>query len=258
MLSRFLGGAAAAVFMLLVAWVVTGCSHKEVNPDDPDAVFADAEEAFQEEKYLLALEKYRDVKNRFPYSARAADAEMRIADTLYSQESYLEAASAYEIFRELHPSHSKSDYVQYRIAMSYYSQIPGNSARDLTAAHRAIDEFNRLAEKFPGSRYVSEARQLVAEARRRLAEHENYVADFYFQRKHYLSASYRYSALLQDYPNLGYDEEALYRLAKSYQFMKMASNAKDAWRRLLKQFPASPYLGEARAMIERLERTTQQ
>lgn len=245
------GGVIGGVLLSCILFFVR-CSHTESVKENPDGLFAEAEESFQDERYLIAIEKYRDIKNRFPYSSRALDAELRIADCYYEQESYLEAASSYEIFLELHPTHPKTDYVQYRIAMSYYNQIPENAARDLSAAYKAIDEFQILLDKHSSSSYAEKAKDYIQEARKRLAEQENYVADFYFQRKHYLSASYRYAALLQDYPNLGYEEEALYRLGMSYYHIRMFSNARDTLNRLLKQFPESGNAGQARGIVEDL------
>jgi outer membrane protein assembly factor BamD len=92
------------------------------------------------------------------------------------------------------------------------------------------------------------------EARKKLAEHENYVANFYYQRQHYLSASYRYSALLQEYSNLGYDEEALYRLVRSYFHIKMYENAEDSAKRLLNQFPSTKYKDDVRTVLEAMKK----
>lgn len=239
------------LFLLLLAVPLTRCTHSETVKEDPDSLFQQAEEAYKDERYLIAVDRYRDIKNRFPYSARAVDAELRIADAYFEQESYLEAESAYEIFKELHPTH-KSDYVQYRIALSYYHQIPDNSARDLSAAYRAIETFQTFLDKYPGSEFAGKAREYIQESRKKLAEHERYVADFYFQRMHYLSASYRYAALLQEFPNLGYDEEALFRLAKCYFQIRMFDNAKDALGRLLSKYPETGFKGEAQAMAEKL------
>ncbi len=242
---------AFASFLLFAGLFFTSsCSHKDVNPESPDALFQDAEEAFKDEKYLIAIERYRDIKNRFPYSTRATDSELRIADAFFEQETYIEAESAYEIFKELHPTHPKIDYVQYRIGLSLNNQIPSNSTRDLTAAQRSIDAFNVLLEKYPNSSYITKARELIFAARQKMAEHEQYVADFYYQRHHYLSATYRYSALLQEFPNMGYDEEALFRLGKSYVNVKMSDNAKDIFRRLVARFPNSSYRAEAESLIK--------
>ncbi|MFM8270420.1 MAG: outer membrane protein assembly factor BamD [Pseudomonadota bacterium] len=242
------------VVLSLVAILFGGCAGKELNREDADALFKSAEEAFNEEHYLVALEKYRDIKNRFPYSSRAIDAELRIADTYFEQESYIEAESAYEIFKELHPTHSKADYVQYRIGLSYFKQIPDDSARDLSAAYKAIEAFGVLEQKHPSSEYVAKAKEQTLEARKRLAEHENYVANFYYQRQHYLSASYRYSALLQDYGNLGYDEEALYRLVQSYYHIKMYENAEDSAKRLFNQFPNTKYRQDVKGVLDTIRK----
>ena len=240
------------VFWALLGLVVS-CSHTEVDRNNPDSMFGAAEEAFEDERYLIAIEKYRDIKNRFPYSPRAVDAELRIADSFFAQESYLEAESAYSIFKELHPTHSKSDYVQYRIGLSFYNQIPDDAARDLSAAHRAIDAFSTLMEKYPSSSYLEPTKKFIAEARRRLAEYRRYVADFYFRRRHFLSASYRYAALLQDFPNLGYDEEALFRLGKSYFEIKMFGNARSALDELVKKYPDSQFKGQSISLLKKLE-----
>jgi outer membrane protein assembly factor BamD len=240
--------------LLVVLLFFAACSHQEVNKEDPDSLYNEAESIFKDERYLIAIEKYRDIKNRFPYSARAVDSELRIADTYFAQENFLEAESAYEIFKELHPTHSRSDYVQFRIGLSYYKEIPDNSARDLSSAGRAIEAFSVLVEKFPNSEFVGKAKEYSLEARKKLGEHENYVADFYYQRKHYLSASYRYASLLKDFPNMGYEEEALYRLGRCYYHIRMYSNATEAFKKLIAQFPKTNFRAESESLIEELKK----
>src|SRR4051812_6021875 len=90
-----------AALALLVGVTLTHCASHEVNPDDPDSLYSEAERLFKDEQYLIAVEKFRDIKNRFPYSPRATDAELKIADSYFAQDTFLEAESAYEIFREL-------------------------------------------------------------------------------------------------------------------------------------------------------------
>lgn len=238
-----------------VAPLLSGCATASANPEDPEGLYKEAEEALKDEHYLIAMERFRDVKNRFPYSSRAVDSELRIADTYFAQESYLEAESAYEIFRELHPTHPKGDYVQFQIGMSYFNQIPSHSGRDLSAAYRAIDAFTVLIDKYKSSPLAADAKQRIAQARAKLAEYQHYVADFYYLRWHYLSASYRYAALLQEYPGMGYDEEALYRLGESYYHIRMFSNAKETLGRLLAKYPESEYKSGAQSLLEKLEKT---
>lgn len=248
------------LFKLLLVTAVTlpsllmqACTHEELAGDDPESIYNAAEENYKDENYFQALEKYRDLKNRFPYHSRATDAELRIADSYFAQEQYLEAASSYEIFKELHPTHPKADYVQFQIALSYFNQIPENSARDLSAAYRAIEQFEIVKEKFPDSENAKKATEYIAKARAKLAEHENYVADFYYRRHHFLSATYRYSSLLRDFPKSEFEEEALIRLGRSYANIRMYGNARDSLNRLMSQYPDSPYKSEAQALLEELK-----
>ena len=44
------------VFALILLVGLGACSSKEVNKDDPDALFSDAEESFKDERYVTALE----------------------------------------------------------------------------------------------------------------------------------------------------------------------------------------------------------
>lgn len=236
----------------LLGLLAVHCSHKEVNPNDPEALYQDAEESFTDSRYLGAIEKYRDLKNRFPYSSRAIDAELRIADAYFEQESFIEAASGYEIFQELHPSHPKSDYVQYKTGLSYYNQVPSSSARDLSAGHKTLDVFFRFLQKYPNSEYAAKAKECISDARKKLAEHDNDVANFYFQKQHYLSASYRYAALLREFPGSSYEEESLFRLGQSYSYIRMIENAMDALRQLLQKFPKSAHATEAQSLLDEL------
>jgi outer membrane protein assembly factor BamD len=239
---------------LILFLLLSGCTSKSPSELSAETLFQEAEEEFKDGRYLIAIEKFRDIKNRFPYSSKAVDSELRIADAYFEQESYIESETAYDIFKELHPTHAKADYVQFRIGLSNFLQIPSHPGRDLTAAYKAIDSFRLLEEKFPSSEYVEKARIHTGAARQKIAEYESYVADFYFRRKHFLSASYRYAALLKDFPDMGYDEEALYRLGESYFRIRMFTNAKDALDRLLGKFPDTSYKSRVYAFLNEMKK----
>lgn len=250
LIAVFRDGLPAVLFSLLL--LATGCAHEQRDPNNPETVYKEAEEALKDERFLIAIDKLRDLKNRFPYSRRAVDAELMTADAYFAQESFLEAESAYEIFRELHPTHPKAEYVQFRIGMSYFNMIPENPAQDLSAAYRAIESFEMLLNRFPASEYAPQAREHIQNARRKLAGREIYIADFYYDRRHYLSASYRYSALLKDFGDLGMNDQALFRLGECYYNTRMYENARSALQRLLKEYPESSYKGGAISLMQSL------
>ena len=45
----------------------------------------------------------------------------------------------------------------------------------------------------------------MKESKQKLAEHEFYVGEFYFNRKQYKAALKRFETITRDYPNLGLD-----------------------------------------------------
>lgn len=203
----------------------SGCaSSEERNVNTAEGAYKYAQEFDQSERYELALTKYADVKNKFPYSALATEAELAIADVHYKRESFAEAQLSYQNFRDLHPKHPKIDYVVYRIAMSYYMQLPDTYDRDLSLGHDAIYHFDELIKSYPQSQYVAEAKQKREETYRQLMEKELYIADFYFKQEKFNSALRRYEGAIKKYSGIGFDPRAHLGAARSAK--KLADNEK--------------------------------
>jgi outer membrane protein assembly factor BamD len=191
-----------------------GCSGKSVEENDPSALLKEAEEDVKSDHYQIAIEKLRSIKNKFPYSNYATEAQLRIADVYFLQESYGEAAVAYEAFRDLHPKHEKVPYAMFRTGKAYFNDIPGTIARDMTPANKALEAYSEFLKRFPNAPESADARKDLAEIRRLLAEKELYIANFYFKRDFYDSAKPRYKKILDTYPETAAANEAREKLAR--------------------------------------------
>lgn len=205
------------IFAQSTLW--TGCSSEGIKDSDPELLYKQAEEDIEDDRYLTALEKLRMLKNKFPYSRFSALAQLRIADVNYLQESYFEAASNYELFRDLHPKHEKVAYALFRIGESYYNDAPGNIARDMTSAQKALDAYHNYLDKYPSAEDSKKATERVKEMRNALADKEKYIADFYFKREYYLSAIGRYEKIIASYPDTdsASDSKEKLKIAKDAQ-----------------------------------------
>jgi outer membrane protein assembly factor BamD len=173
-----------------------GCSSTEKKADTPESLFKLAEYYEGEERFEEALRRYNDIRQRFPYSNYAIEAELRVADVYFKQGSFAEAQLAYESFREQRPQHEKSDYVIFKLGLSFYHQLPDTNDRDLTLAPQAIEAFDDLIQNFPLSTHLEEAKVKRSEVESKMIDKVKYIADFYFKRKNYLSALERYQSLL--------------------------------------------------------------
>jgi len=206
--------------VILISSLVTfifGCSAPQYDTSTPEGAFGLAQKFDNDERWEEAIRRYKEVKNKFPYSNFATKAELAIADAYFKQESFGEAQVAYQAFRELHPKHAQIDYVMYRIGLSYFNQLPSTIDRDLTLAHDTIASFDDLLKEFPRTEYRAEALEKREKSLRMLAEKEEYIADFYFKRKIYDSALLRYEGLLKVYPQVA-------NLSRSYARLAIAAH----------------------------------
>ncbi len=234
-------------FLFAFQSLISGCASEEKNLSTAEGAFKYAQEFDQAERYEMALNKYADVKNKFPYHSLATEAELAIADVNYKRESFAEAQLAYQNFRDLHPKHPKIDYVVYRIGMSFFSQLPETYDRDLSLGNDAIYYFDELIRAYPKSQYVLEAKQKKDETFKMLSEKELYIADFYFKQKKYSAALRRYESTLQKFSGIGFDPRAHLGAARSALKIEDSSKQKYHVQMLQKQYPQSDEAAKARS-----------
>ena len=77
--------------------------------------------------------------------------------------------------------------------------------RDQSEAAKALKEFERLAVRFPNSKFAVMAEKMIRECKMKLAEHEFYVGNFYFKQKKYNAALKRFEIITRDYAGVGMD-----------------------------------------------------
>ncbi|HDR16789.1 MAG TPA: outer membrane protein assembly factor BamD, partial [Desulfobacteraceae bacterium] len=157
---------------------------------------------------------------------------------LYRRELYEEAYDAYDEFERLHPKNSAVPYALYQKGMCHFSRMRGID-RDQTATRNAMDQFERLLERFPGSIYSARARRKLTECYTSLVRHELFVADFYLKKKKYEAARDRYIYLLESYPDFGQYLHALESLNICMQNIKDQEEGSKSWFRRIIPFDHS-------------------
>lgn len=228
-------------------FLFVGCASEEKNLTTAEGSYKYAKEFDDAERYDQALLKYADVKNKFPYSNLATDAELAIAEVHYKRESFPEAQVSYQNFRDMHPKHPKIDYVVYKIAMSYYSQLPETFDRDLSLGNDAIYHFDEVIKNYPSSEHVKECKDKRDETYQQLTEKELYVADFYFKDKKFMAALRRYESALQKYSGLGFDPRAHLGAARSAKALEDSKKQKFHSNILATKFPNSDEAQKAKS-----------
>jgi len=188
----------------MALFLVGGCASDRLKrSDNPEVVFNEGVRLLEEEHdYLIATEFFNEVRRRFPQSRFATLSELKQADLEFMQDNYTEAAALYGVFVKLYPTHTQADYALFREAESYFRDSPENTARDQGSAGQALLRARRLTERYPQSKYVPEAREIIQKSRLKLAQKEAYVAEFYIKRKSWPAAVERWNVIVNQFSDL--------------------------------------------------------
>ena len=173
------------------------------------------EKSFKSHSWTEADQYFQFTKSKFPYSRFAALAELRVADANFEQDKFVEAIDGYKNFIKDHPTHPKVDYASLQIAKAHFKDLPSSfflfppvyekDQQELVDTLASIKDF---LLSYPASEYRPEGQKMLAEVRRRLAEHEMYVARFYAKRGYKKAAAWRYEAVVKDFGDTPFAEEA--------------------------------------------------
>jgi outer membrane protein assembly factor BamD len=255
--SRRIGSAIALIGLLLVG--LPGCNKapkfEEVPP--ADELYAKGLEQLKGRKILgiytwvnygKAIETFQTIIDNYPYSEYEVEAQLKIADAYFDDESYEEALSYYRDFGDLHPQNPRVPYTILRSALCHYNRIESTN-RDQTATREALKYLERLSTQYPYANETREGEVILQQLRTRLAQNMMEIGDFYLRRKQYQSAATRYTRVLDEYPGLGLDSEALLKLGICYQQMKRVDEALRLYHVVLENFGDSR---EAELAAERI------
>ncbi|MDG2334641.1 MAG: outer membrane protein assembly factor BamD [Myxococcota bacterium] len=189
--------------------------------------------------YTRAREPFQAIIDNYPYSKYETEAQIKIADTYFEEGNYEEALSYYRGFADLHPQHPKVPYTILRSALCYYNQIKSID-RDQTSTREALKYLEILSTKYPYAPATQEGEVILHQLRIQLADYMMEIGDFYLDRTQYQSAATRFRRVLDDYPGLGSDAEALYKLGLCYEEMKRIDEALRLYHVVLENFSSSP------------------
>jgi outer membrane protein assembly factor BamD len=232
------------LLILCLVFAMSGCStvkgwfgKKDKGDKPPDVLAEEGLKEMKKKNYIDAVETFEKVRDRYPYSEQALLAQIKVADAYFFAKKYDEAIQAYREFEKLHPTNKAVPYCIFREGQCYYRQR-STIDRDQTSTQKAIDEFKRLKQKFPESEYVAKADHYLARCRKDLAEHELYVAEFYYKTKRYQAALDRYQSLIQDYPEFPKNAEAKQRIAECQELLAVADKPKGVLSKVTSIFDA--------------------
>jgi len=235
---------------LVMASLTSGCLFKK---KDPDAGLSGAQQFYDRANkslvkgdYENAIRFYETLEARYPFSNQARQGQLDLIYAYYRNrqpESVIDAAQQFE--RE-NPTHPRVDYTLYMRGMALFAGEKGAfhklfrvdlSKRPPKDARDSYSSFAELIRRFPNSRYAPDARQRMIFLRNRVADHENHIARYYFDRGAYAAALSRSSYNAQVFDGAPAIAESMRIMVESYRKLGMYDLANDAERVLVESFP---------------------
>jgi outer membrane protein assembly factor BamD len=236
------------------AFLVAGCSSTPIDKTatmSPNKIYAEAKEEMAAGQWERAVPLLEKLEARAAGTPLAQQAQLDKAYAQYKSAEPAQALATLERFMKLHPVSPAMDYALYLKGMVSFNDDLGLFAkftrqdlaeRDQKASKESFEAFKELIDRFPDSRYSTDARQRMNYIVSSLAQYEVHVARYYYKRGAYLAAVNRAQLAVADYREVPAIEEALFIMYRSYDALGMAQLRDDAKRVLEKNYPKSDFL----------------
>jgi outer membrane protein assembly factor BamD len=180
-----------------------------------DQYYTEGKSAFGDKNYEVAIKSYKDLLDQYPFDPHAEEAELTIAESHYKKKQYAEAIAAFNDFQRMHPMSPELPKVYYLLGRSFQKQMT-TVDRDQGAADNGQGWYRVVIDRYPTSDYAPRARRQMAVCRESMAEHERYVARFYFKQNNMRAAENRVKGMLEKFPDTVAATKALEDLAAAY------------------------------------------
>ncbi len=255
-----------AALWALCAALASACTSSQKAPETPQQYAENARIAYEEAlveyfdgDWEIAIPMFEEVRRQYAYSRYARLAALRIGDAQFERGNYAEAAAAYRGFVHDYPNDVDIPYARFKAAKSLFEDssetilMPPLEERDLVTVFDAYRAIRGMLEDYPTYKRRPELMYMFEVVSGQLARHELYVARFYMKDQLFEAAVARAKYALEHYPGSGLAPEALVLLGEIYLMMQRDDAAREAFRRVLDEYPASAFTVPARGFLKKMD-----
>jgi outer membrane protein assembly factor BamD len=245
---RILGLVTAAIIAL------SGCSS---SPEDEVIENRGAQDLYEQGKGALergnfngAIAALSALDSSFPFGPYSHQVQLDLIYAYYKTGDTDQALASIDRFIRLNPNHANNDYAIYMRGLTNMDADKNlfqklaridRSDRDPTKSRDAFEDFRRLLEKYPESRYINDAKKRMIHIKNRLARYEIAVARYYIKRKAFVAAANRGKYVLENFKDSTHTQEALEIMVESYEKLGLDDLKQNALQTLLLNYPDTSY-----------------
>lgn len=228
-----------------------------VSPGRDRELFIVATREVRKKNFDVGRLLFQTIITTYPDSPYLPMSKLAVADSFFLEgttSALIQAIAAYQDWLTFFPTHPLADRVILKIGESEMRQV-GLPDRDATHAKRAETRLKALLQQYPNSILKAEAEMRLKEVQDNLGLHGLYIANYYYtqsvdQKKGGLKgAQSRYREIIDKYPNFGFADEALYKLANTYLVEEETDQAARYFQRIVRDYPNSDWVEKAKEQL---------
>lgn len=248
------------ICLALAAVLLAGCGKKAKPADldasaEPDKVLYDrAMNDIKNGKHIIGRLTLQTLVNTYPDSEYLAKAKLAVADSFFQEggsAGLTQAVAEYEDFHIFFPQTEEAPYARMQTGMAHYRRME-KPDRDRTYTRLAEEKLQQFLKEYPDHALAPQAEQRLRDVQEVLAEGDYRIARYYFIKGSIRAAGGRLIELVDRYPLYSNSDRALMMLGQAFEKSERGDLAGGFYSRLVKNYPLSELVPDAKARLEKL------
>ncbi|MFT6269751.1 MAG: outer membrane protein assembly factor BamD [Alphaproteobacteria bacterium] len=246
-----------AVIAILVALSLTACSSVEdeqremIQNQGASALYKEAKRSMDIGNFSAAAQILSSIDSKFPFGPLSHQVQLDLIYSYYKTGDVEQTLATIDRFIRLNPNHSDVEYAIYMRGVTNMEQDANlfqaifnvdRSDRDPSKSKEAFEDFRRLIEKHPDSKYAADGKQRMLHIKNRLAKYEIEVARFYMRREAWVAAANRGRYVLEYFADTEQVQPALEIMVSSYNELGLDELKNNAVKTLRLNYPQSEFI----------------
>lgn len=213
----------------LLACATTPGKSASQDPSPASKMYSEGKEALSASKYDVAIKKFGSLEALYPADPYTQQAQMELAYAYHKNGDATSAIATAERFIKNYPTHANADYAYYLRGLTSFEQaIDQLSTESVQTTQRrplmaqlSLQYLSELVEKFPDSKYSSDATRRIAFLKDKLAQYEVLLAKHFLEKADYASAALHAKSAMESYPQAPAIPEAASIINEAYKMLEI-------------------------------------
>ncbi|MCK4656599.1 MAG: outer membrane protein assembly factor BamD [candidate division Zixibacteria bacterium] len=241
----------AILTTIILFLLLTGCSSTiGVRQDTAEGQYEKAMELYNRGKYYHASEAFRLLIFNFSGVSYIDSVQYYLGMCYFNDEDYILAVAEFRRLVRSFPNSPLADDGQLTIGKCYFLSAPRNTGLDQSDTYMAINEVENFIEDFPLSPLQSEAADLLAQCRARIAKKTFKNGEQYYKIGNYESARIYLEQVVTEFESPEWRGCALFVLAVIDEKQKKYDDSASKFGNFIETFPGHKWEKKAKSKLE--------